>query len=85
MSGPLGDKQQKRGENVKNIKFSLDTQLNFMFSTYSPVFGYVSTRGITDVSHPSLGFLYIFGGTGPLCTGQSAAGQRAGRDRVQAD
>ena len=37
MSGPLVDKQQKRGENVENIKSSLDTQLNFMFSTLSPV------------------------------------------------
>ena len=44
MSGPLGDKQQKRGENVENIKCSLDTQLNFMFSTYSPIFCCLSTR-----------------------------------------
>ena len=28
-SGPLADKQQKRGEKVENIKFSLDTQLIF--------------------------------------------------------
>ena len=38
MSGPLEDKQQKRGENVENIKFSLDTQLNFMFYKGSLVF-----------------------------------------------
>ena len=25
------DKQQKMGENVENLKFSLDTQLDFMF------------------------------------------------------
>jgi hypothetical protein len=33
MSGPLEDKQQKKGENVEDIKFSLDS-LNFMFSYY---------------------------------------------------
>ena len=65
MSGPLEDKQQKRGENVENIKFSLDTQLNFMFSTYSPLFCCLSTRG-PDVSHPSLRFLYIFSNPGLL-------------------
>ena len=65
MSGPLGDKQQKRGENVENIKSCLDTQLNFMFSTYSPLFCCLSTRG-PDVSHPSLRFLYIFGDPGLL-------------------
>ena len=32
MSGPLLDKQQKMGENVENIKFSLDTQLKITFS-----------------------------------------------------
>ena len=32
------DKQQKRGEHVENIQFSLDTQLNCMFSTCSTVF-----------------------------------------------
>ena len=59
MSGPPEDKQQKGGENVENIKFSLDTQLNFMFCTYSTLFCCLSTRG-PDVSHPSLRFLYIF-------------------------
>ena len=54
------------GENVENIKSSLDTQLNFMFSTYSPIFCCLSTRG-PDVSHPSLRFLYIFGNPGLLC------------------
>ena len=43
------DKQQKTGEHVENIKFCLDTQLNFMFSTYSPVFYCLSARGL-DVS-----------------------------------
>ena len=46
-SSPLGDKQQKMGENVENIKFSLDTQLNFMFSTYSPFFVVYSIEGQT--------------------------------------
>ena len=63
---PLEDKQQKRGENVENIKFTLDTQLNFMFSTYSPLFCCLSTRG-PDVSHPSLRLLYIFSNPGLLC------------------
>ena len=35
----------KMGEHVENIKFSLDTQLNFMFSTFSPLFCCLSTRG----------------------------------------
>ena len=39
MSGPLEDKQQKSIENVENIKFSLDTQLNFMFSRFLYIFG----------------------------------------------
>jgi hypothetical protein len=43
-SGPLVNKQQKRGEYVENIKFSLDTQLNFILSTFSPVFCCLSTR-----------------------------------------
>jgi hypothetical protein len=30
-SRPLVDKQQKRGEHVENMKFSLDTQQSFMF------------------------------------------------------
>ena len=34
------DKQQKTSEHVQNIKFSLDTQLNFMFCTCSPFFVY---------------------------------------------
>ena len=41
---PVADKQQKTVEHVENIKFSLDTQLNFMFSTCSPIFCCLSTR-----------------------------------------
>ena len=37
-----------------------------MFSTYSPIFCCLSTRG-PDVSHPSLRFLYFFGNPGLLC------------------
>ena len=59
-SGPHGDRQQKRGGNVENIKFSLDTQLNFMFSAYSTLFCCLFTRG-PDVSHPSLIFLHFWG------------------------
>ena len=53
------DKQQKMGKNVENIKFSLGTQLNFMFSTWLPVF----------VVYPleCLRFLYIFGDPGLTC------------------
>ena len=51
MSGPLAQKQQKMGENVENIKFSLDTQLNFMFSTCSPVFCCLSARGLEVSLH----------------------------------
>ena len=69
MSGPLVDKQQKTGEYVENIIVSLDTQLNFMFSTYSPLFCCLSTRG-PDGSHPSLRFIYIFGDPGLLCAAQ---------------
>jgi hypothetical protein len=36
-SGPLVDKQQKRGEYVENIKFSSVFKVNFMFSTFSPL------------------------------------------------
>ena len=43
-SSPLADKQQKTGEHVENIKFSLNTQLYFMFSTCSPVFCCLSAR-----------------------------------------
>ena len=71
MFGPLVDKQQKRGEHVENIKFSLDTQLNFMFSTCPPLFCCLSTRG-PDVSSRfslSLRFLYISGDPGLLCVG----------------
>ena len=57
--GPLVDKQQKIGENVENIKFSLDTQLKFMFSTCSPVFVIYPLEGLR--------FLYIFGDPGLLC------------------
>ena len=45
MSGPLAQKQQKTGENIENIKFSWVSKLNFMFSTCSPVFCCLSTRG----------------------------------------
>ena len=62
MSGPLADKQQKTGEHLKNIKFSLETQLNFMFFKYSPVFCCFCARG-PDVSR----LLYIFGNPGLLC------------------
>ena len=44
-SGPLVDKQQKTGEHVENIKFSRVSKLNFMFSTFSPDFCCLSTRG----------------------------------------
>ena len=45
------DKQQKMGEHVENIKFSLDTQLNFMFSTCSPVFCCLNARGLEVSLH----------------------------------
>ena len=57
---------KKKGEHVENIKFSWDTQLNFMFSTCSTVFCCLSSRG-PDVSQASLRFLYIFGDPGLLC------------------
>ena len=44
-SGPLGDKQQKTVGQVENIKFSLDSQLNLMFSTCPTVFCCLSPRG----------------------------------------
>ena len=69
MTGPLGDKKQKGDENVENKNFSLDPQLNYMFSTYSPLFCCLSTRG-PDISHPSLRFLYIFGDPGLLWAGR---------------
>jgi hypothetical protein len=50
-SGPLVHKQKKKGENVENIKFSLDTHLNFMFSTCSPVFCCLSARGLEVSLH----------------------------------
>ena len=59
MSGPLADKQQKMGAHLQNIKFSLVTQLNFVFSTCSPIFGCFCAP---DVSR----FLYIFGDPGLL-------------------
>ena len=31
--GQPGEKQQKMGEHVESIEFSLDIQLNFVFST----------------------------------------------------
>jgi hypothetical protein len=37
-SGALADKQQQMGEHEENIKSSLDTHLNFMFSTFSTFF-----------------------------------------------
>ena len=45
------DKQQKMGENVENIKFGLDTQLNFMLSTCSPIFCCLSARGLEVSLH----------------------------------
>ena len=39
------DQQQKKGEYVENIQFSLDNQLNFMSSTFSPLFCCLSSRG----------------------------------------
>ena len=42
------DKQQKTGENVENIKSSLDAQLNFMFSTFSPFFVVYPLEGQTS-------------------------------------
>ena len=36
MSGPLADKQQKMGEHVESIEFSLDIQLNFVFLHVDP-------------------------------------------------
>ena len=58
-SGPLVDKQQKTGELVENIKFSLDNQLNFLFATFSLVFCFYPLKGLR--------FLYIFGDPGLLC------------------
>ena len=43
-SSSLADKQQKMGENVENIKFSRVSKLNFMFSTFSPIFCCLPTR-----------------------------------------
>ena len=45
------------GENVENIKFGLDTQLNFMLSKCSPVVYLLE----------GLRFLYISGNPGLLC------------------
>ena len=42
---PLANKKQKMGEHAENIKFSLDSQLKSMFSTCSPIFCCLSTRG----------------------------------------
>ena len=47
-SGRLVDKQQKKGE---DIKISLDTQLNFMFSKCSQVFCCISARGLEVSLH----------------------------------
>jgi hypothetical protein len=44
-SSSIADKQQKMGENVENIKFSRVSKLNFMFSTFSPIFCCLSNRG----------------------------------------
>ena len=74
-SGPLGDKQQKRGENVESIKFSLVTQLYFMFSTYSHLFCCLSSRR-PDISHPSLRFLYILVDPGLLCATAHCVSER---------
>ena len=45
------DKQQKMVEHEENIKFILDTQLNFMFSTSSASFFCVSARGLEVPLH----------------------------------
>jgi hypothetical protein len=39
MSGPLRDKQQKMGEHVENIKFSLDTTVQYRPSEKEILFG----------------------------------------------
>ena len=57
---PLVDKQQKKVENVENIKFSYVSKLNFMFSTCSPIFCCLSAGGL-EVS------LHFFGNPGLLC------------------
>ena len=41
----------KTSENVENIKFSLNTQLNFMFSTCSTTFCCLSARGLEVSLH----------------------------------
>ena len=51
MSGPLMDKQQKMCEDVENIRFSLDTHLNFMSYTCSPIFCCLSARGLEVSLH----------------------------------
>ena len=43
---PSSKKQQKTGENVENIKFSWESQLNFMFSTCSPSFVVYPLEGL---------------------------------------
>ena len=45
ISSPLADEQQKAGEHVENLKFSGVSKINFMFSTCSPIFCCLSTRG----------------------------------------
>ena len=61
MSGSLEDKQQKMGDHVENIKFSWISKLNFMFSTYSPVFCCLSIRGL-EVSSSFSSFLGLIWG-----------------------
>ena len=67
-----GQKTRKGWKCRKHKIFSLDPQLNFMFSTYSPLFCCLSTRG-PEVSHPSWRFLYTFGNPGLLCAASVAA------------
>ena len=50
MSDPLVDKQKKPGEHIENRNL-VDTPLNFMFSTCSPVFCCLSTRGLEVSLH----------------------------------
>ena len=66
--GPLGNNHNKKG--VESLKFSIYTQEIFLFSTYSPLFCCLSTRG-PDISHPTLRFLYISGNPGLLCSGRT--------------
>ena len=46
-----GINNKKKGESVEDIKFSVDTQLNFIFSTFSPTFCCLSARGLEVSLH----------------------------------